>query len=212
MALLGDLVALRTIEAQAQPPFPQALAALDSDAVKLRFDAEEVEPALAADAEAERLMDRGFYHLAVPLINRTVTLLHRQLGPNALQTLRARGRRVRLLSRRCRYADALAEINSVVKIATASPALGPEHPNTLTNRYLLAEVLYNFGRSAEALPIISEVAEAMAASPALGPEHPNPLACRYLLAQVLGDLGRAAEGLTKVETEERHTDSVKQAH
>jgi tetratricopeptide (TPR) repeat protein len=197
--LYDDLVTLRRTEAHAQLPFLPALTTIDSEAVKVRFAAEEVEEALAAETEAERLTYQGIYHLAIRLSDRAVILFRRQLGQNALQTLRARRLRAEILRHRGYYADAFAEIDCVVRGAATNPALGPDHPETLASRHALAFVLRALGRSAEALPIIEQVAEATPANPAFGPEHPNTLTSRLMLADVLTDLGRLAEALPIIE-------------
>ena len=198
--LYGDLVAIRKAEAHPYLSFPQALAAIDSEAVKARFTAEEVEEALAAETEAERLMYQGFYHLAVRMIDRAMTLLRRQLGADALQTLHARRLRAGILLLRGRYADALAEIDSVVKVSVANPALGPGTPIPSASRFLLAQALCDLGRAAEALPVIEQVVRGNGRQPGLrAGALPIPWRSASLLARALCNLGRAAEALPIIE-------------
>jgi tetratricopeptide (TPR) repeat protein len=189
--LANDMANFRMLEAQERLPFPSALAVLrDRDADLLHFQAELVEQALAEAAEAAGHLGRGLYHLAMPLIERAVMLLRQQLSPNALQTLRARRLRARLLYKRGYYSDALKEIEGVAAAAETSPELGPENIETLYSRHWLATLLDACGRSAEALPIIEKVAAAQAENSALGLNHPHTQASRTLHAAVLRKLGR----------------------
>ena len=190
--LASDVKALRQMEdAESPPPLSEALRRLDDGDADLRFQAEIVEQALAAEREAGRLEVRGFYHIALLQIDHVVTALKSQLGPDKLPTLQARKTRVRLLDLLGRAHEALPEVSNIVSIFRHTR--GPDHPDTLTSRYIHARVLDTLGRAAEALPIIEEVVNKSAANPELGPDHPRTLRSRSRKARILFSLGRYAE-------------------
>jgi hypothetical protein len=132
------------------PSFRMALTMLASAQPDRLLGAQSVDRALELEQVALSLQTRGYFRLALLQIERVVQVFRSELGAAAHPALRARMRRVRLLSRVGRAHDGLDDIENIV--ATFTRAHGPEHPHTLTSRYLLAQLLDNLGRSAEALP------------------------------------------------------------
>jgi tetratricopeptide (TPR) repeat protein len=197
--LLKDLSGLVTAEAQALPEFSVALEVLHGIDLTSRIDAEQIARAIEGAREARRLEQQGRYHLAIRMIDRVVVIFRSQIGSRALQTLRARQLKSRLLTALGHYHDALDEVRDVVLVQNSTPTIGRDHPDTLSSRDQLAVILAHLGAYAEARTVLEQVIAAWSASPDFGPDHPDTLSSRHQLAMVLNHLGDYAEARTVVE-------------
>lgn len=105
------------------------------------FEAEAVEEALTAVAEASKVRQRGFANLALPLVERAERLFHHYLGAMALQILQAQRVQVIVLLDLGRASEALPIAQAVAAASAAHPSLGPCHPYTLASHHLVTALL-----------------------------------------------------------------------
>jgi hypothetical protein len=151
IGLLDDIKAIKLHEGQPLLPTIESLSDFEEHAFEM-FEPDLVALADAAETEARYRFERGFYHLALPIIERAALLRFRTVGKAAIQTLRTQLLKAKILSRLGHADEALLIARAVANAYEANPVFGPQHPDTLASRYLVAQLLSELGRIDEALP------------------------------------------------------------
>ncbi|HEV2350979.1 MAG TPA: tetratricopeptide repeat protein [Terriglobia bacterium] len=153
---------------------------------------------LAKDPEAQAQMMQvmgnvysslGLYARAQPLLERSVDIRQRVLGPDNPDTLSSRIDLAGTLWREGRYSE--SEKLGRDTLETSRRVLGPEHPDTLNSMNILELDLDDSGRYAEAEKLERETLEIQRR--VLGPEDGDTINTKNNLANTLWHEGRFAE-------------------
>ncbi|HLY61969.1 MAG TPA: tetratricopeptide repeat protein [Terriglobia bacterium] len=153
---------------------------------------------LAKDPEAQAQMmqvmgtvysDLGLYARAQPLLERSVEIRRRVLGPENQETLSSRNDLAGTLWMEGHYAE--SEKLSRESLEISRRVLGPEHQETLGAMNILALDLDDSGRYAEAEKLERETLELQRR--VLGPEDPGTINSMNNLGNTLWHEGRYAE-------------------
>jgi non-specific serine/threonine protein kinase/serine/threonine-protein kinase len=134
----------------------------------------------------------GLYTRATPLLERSVDLDRRVLGPANPETLLSQAKLGWTLQQQGRYPEAETWLRRALEAQRRS--LGKEHPDTLKTLGDLAWTMGQAGRYIEAEELGREASRAMAR--VLGPENPDTLKTLANLAWSLEEQGRYAEAET----------------
>jgi eukaryotic-like serine/threonine-protein kinase len=158
----------------------------------------DIETGLAKDPEAQAQMmqvmgnvysDLGLYARAQPLLERSVEIRQRVLGPEHRETLSSRYDLAGTLWREGRYSE--SEKLSRETVETSRRVLGPEHPDTLLSMTVLVLDLDDSGRPSEAEKLEREMLDIQRR--VLGPEHPDTINTMNNLSNALQHEGRYEE-------------------
>ena len=158
----------------------------------------EIDAGLAADPELQAgMMDvmgnvydnLGLYARAQSLLQQTVDIRRRVLGPESPETLRSMNDLARTLDHEGHYGEAEALVRQTLEAERR--VLGPEHPDTVWSISNLGISLTREGRYAEAEKLLREALEIRRR--VLGPAHPQTLTSMSNLASVLSDEGKQGE-------------------
>lgn len=158
----------------------------------------EINAGLAADPELQaRMMDvmanvydnLGLYTRAQSLLQQTVDIRRRVLGPDSPETLRSMNDLARTLDHEGHYAEAEALVRQT--LTAERRVLGPEHPDTVWSISNLGISLTREGRYSEAEKLLREALEIRRR--VLGLAHPQTLTSMSNLAAVLSDEGKQEE-------------------
>ena len=131
----------------------------------------------------------GLYARAQTLLERSVDIRRRVLGPENLDTLRAMNDLARTLDHEGHYAEAETLVRQTLGVQRR--VLGTEHPDTVWSISNLGISLTREGRYAEAETLLREAFNTRRR--VLGPEHPQTLVSMSNLAGVLADERQFAE-------------------
>jgi tetratricopeptide (TPR) repeat protein len=126
---------------------------------------------------------------ALPLLQRTLALQQRALGPDHLDVAATLNNLGALDWTLGRYADALPRYARARAIL--EPALGPDHPDVAAALNNLGETHWKLGHLAAAEPLLRRALAAKRAR--LAPRHPSVATTLHALAGVLRDGGRPAQ-------------------
>jgi|GEM_PF-2377234 len=149
---------------------------------------------LAIEA-ARALLDAGDALAAVPLLEGTLEISERVLGPTDAMTLTMRSNLAGALHATGELDRAAALLEQT--LADSERVLGPDHPSTLSTRANLAATLQSAGRLEDALVLFERT---LADSErVLGPAHSSTLGTRANLAVVLQSLGRVDAAVALLE-------------
>jgi tetratricopeptide (TPR) repeat protein len=173
----------------------EALNNLDAN-ISESFDVDLFREADEAEIEADKLIEKSRWRLALPLIQRAVFARSTTIGPTAITTLRVRQKEAFLLNRLGHSSKALPIAKETLLKRQQHLELGPSHLDTLATQYLVAQILNALGRSEEALHSAQETLSKAQQHPDLGSSHPNTLTTQYLVAQILDRLGRSEKALS----------------
>lgn len=158
----------------------------------------DIENGLAKDPELQAQMmhimgdvydNLGLYARAMPLVQKSVEIRRRVLGPENVDTLKSENNLAVLLARGGHYPEAEKLVRETLD--TSRRVLGPENPLTLGSLSNLAILLDHEGRLAEAEQLDREALDI--SRRVLGPEQPNTLKAMMTLANVLWHEGKDAE-------------------
>jgi eukaryotic-like serine/threonine-protein kinase len=158
----------------------------------------QIEAGLSKDPEVQAQMmyvmgdvyeNLGLYPHSQALLQQSLEIRQRLLGPENPDTLRSMHSLAWVLERQGRYQE--AEKLDRQAIAAEQRVLGPEHPNTLAATNALAVVLRSEGHYADAEKLNRQTLEAE--KRVLGPEHLNTLGTMQNLAADLDDQGKYSE-------------------
>lgn len=158
----------------------------------------DIESGLAKDPELQAQMmhimgdvydNLGLYARAMPLVQKSVEIRRRVLGPENVDTLKSENNLAVLLARGGHFPE--AEKLARETLDTSRRVLGPENPITLGSMSNLAILLDHEGRLAEAEQLDRESLDV--SRRVLGPEQPNTLKAMMTLANVLWHEGKDAE-------------------
>jgi hypothetical protein len=116
----------------------KALNNLDAD-ISESFDVDLFREADEAEIEADKLIEKSRWRLALPLIQRAVFARSTTIGPTAITTLRLRHKEAFLLDRLGHSSKALPIAKETLSKHQQHPDLGPSHPDTLATPYLVAQ-------------------------------------------------------------------------
>jgi serine/threonine protein kinase len=156
---------------------------------------------LSKDPEAQAQMmqvmgnvyrDLGLYARAQPLLDRSVEIRRRVLGPDHPDTLLSMDDLGTDLDALGDYAEAEKLERETLEISRR--VLGPEHPDTLKSMTNLAIVLSREGRNAEAEKLERETLEI--SRRVLGAEHPQTALSIYHLGVIAANRGNRTEALS----------------
>ncbi|MGB7281824.1 MAG: serine/threonine-protein kinase, partial [Candidatus Acidiferrum sp.] len=131
----------------------------------------------------------GLYAQAMPLVQKSVEIQKRVLGPENPDTLKSQNNLAILLARSGHFPEAERLVRETMD--TSRRVLGPDAPLTLGSTSNLAILLDHEGRLAEAEQLDRQTLEA--SRRVLGPEHPSTLKAMMTLANVLWHEGKLAE-------------------
>jgi eukaryotic-like serine/threonine-protein kinase len=160
--------------------------------------AKDIDTGLAKDPEAQAQMmhvmgsvysDLGLYPRAQPLLERSVEISGRVLGPEHRETLDSRNDLAAILWREGHYAEAEKLSRETLEISRR--VLGPEHQETLASLNILAVDLDEWGHYAEAEKLEQETLDIQRR--VLGPEDPGTINSMNNLANTLWHEGRNVE-------------------
>jgi eukaryotic-like serine/threonine-protein kinase len=158
----------------------------------------QIEAGLSKDPEVQAQMmyvmggvyeNLGLYPHSEALLQQSLEIRRRVLGPENPDTLRSMHSLAWVLERQGRYQE--AEKLDRQAIATEQRVLGPEHPNSLAATNALAVVLLSEGHYAEAEKLNRQTLEAERR--VLGPEHSSTLDTMHNLAGDLESEGKYSE-------------------
>ncbi|TDC43367.1 tetratricopeptide repeat protein [Actinomadura sp. KC345] len=138
-------------------------------------------------AKVTRLL--GDPESAEPIVRRVVRTRESVLGPDDLDTLRARHELGLCLVAQDKITDAEQEYTAV--LAARRNILGEDHPHTLMSRHVIAEVPARLGRPDEAERQHREIYSARLRI--LGPDHQDTLLTRKYIGIALVQCGRIDE-------------------
>ncbi|MGB2591944.1 MAG: serine/threonine-protein kinase [Candidatus Acidiferrum sp.] len=157
-----------------------------------------IDTGLAKDPELQAQMmhvmgdvydNLGLYSRAMPLVQKSVEIRKRVLGPENTDTLKSENNLAILLARSGHYPE--AEKLARETLDTSRRVLGPENPLTLGSTSNLAILLDHEGRLAEAEQLDRQALDV--SRRVLGPEHPNTLKSMSTLANVVWHEGKLAD-------------------
>jgi non-specific serine/threonine protein kinase/serine/threonine-protein kinase len=131
----------------------------------------------------------GLYSRAQSLLQGSVDIRRRVLGPENPDTLRSMNDLARTLDHEGQYAEAESLVRQTLDIERR--VLGPEHPDTVWSISNLGISLTREGRFAEAENLLREALETRRR--VLGSAHPQTLTSMSNLAAVLSDEGKQGE-------------------
>ena len=158
----------------------------------------DIETGLAKDPELQAQMmhvmgdvydNLGLYARAMPLVQKSVEIRRRVLGPENPNTLKSENNLAILLARGGHYPEAEKLARETLDVSRR--VLGPENPLTLGSMSNLAILLDHGGRLAEAEQLDRQTLDV--SRRVLGPEHPNTLKSMMTLANVLWHEGKDAD-------------------
>jgi tetratricopeptide (TPR) repeat protein len=192
-----DLALLKAMEGLPDIAFEDAVATLLAHEEKLRiFDADKVLWAKSASREAQRLTMMHKSHLSLPLIERAVQILTREIGADAVPTLEARLQMAIDLRRLGRYEAAFTELDDVVAVQTALAAAGTTRFDPSGARKERATVLRFQGRYDSALRQIDAVIADMQEQ---GWDEINLLGAKFERACILRWMSRESQALAEAD-------------
>ncbi len=128
---------------------------------------------------------------AIPLLEQTLAMRQRMLGPDDPQTLTSRDKLASAYQDAGRIAEAIRLYE--LHLEARERLLGPDHPTTLNSRGNLAAAYRDGGRIAEAIALLKRTVADR--ERALGPDHPDSQASRKNLANAYRAAGRTAEAI-----------------
>ena len=131
----------------------------------------------------------GLYAQAMPLVQNSVEIQKRVLGPENPDTLKSQNNLAILLAREGHFPEAEKLVRETME--TSRRVLGPDAPLTLGSMSNLAILLDHEGRLGEAEQLDRQTLDA--SRRVLGPEHPSTLKAMMTLANVLWHEGKLAE-------------------
>ncbi len=137
----------------------------------------------------EELYQAGRYAEAVPLLQQTLAIYEKALGPDHPDVATAVNYLAALYSNQGRYAEAEPLIKRA--LAIFEKVLGPDHPDVAAALNNLAQLYDNQGRYAEAEPLYKR--SLAIREKALGPDHPDVASALNNLALLYKNQGRYAE-------------------
>jgi serine/threonine protein kinase len=158
----------------------------------------DVDTGLAKDPETQAQMMQvmgnvydslGLYRRAQALLQQSMEIRRRVLGPEHPDTLNSMNDLAEALRNEGHYAEAEKLQRETLDIRRR--VLGPEDPDTLNSMNNLANTLWEDGKYAEAEKLNRATLDVRRR--VLGPEHPDTLKSMSNLAYVLDDLGRDTE-------------------
>ncbi len=131
----------------------------------------------------------GLYAQAMPLVQKSVEIQKRVLGPENPDTLKSQNNLAIMLARQGHFPEAEKLVRETME--TSRRVLGPEAPLTLGSMANLAILLDHEGRLAEAEQLARQTLDA--SRRVLGPENPSTLKAMMTLANVLWHEGKLAD-------------------
>jgi CHAT domain-containing protein/Tfp pilus assembly protein PilF len=130
--------------------------------------------------QVTKLRSAGRYSEAIPLAQKVLEIVEKQLGPEDPNTANVLEGLAGLYHATGAYGQAEPLYRRA--LALREKAMGPEHPDTAASLYSLAELYRGMGIYAQAEPLVQRALAIR--EKVLGPEHPDTAASLYLLAML----------------------------